>query len=137
MPHDKPEYEDIANTPAHKLMKLSLEELHAFETVARNTEEEARAIQQWIAGIRVEKSIRAREKDEGTVKGEGLSFRSSLSGLLGPTPLSEEELLRLRRRAWQEHGLLIVELLNHRLTPSETRTLNNIGTRLYEEGDSE
>lgn len=134
MPHKKPRYENIINTPAHELMKLSFEELHTFELVARKAEEEANSIRHWIIGIRTEKSIRLRKKDEGTIKSEGIALHSSLSGMLGRSPFNEEEISQLRCRAWQEQGLLIIDLWNLLLTPSEVQMLSKIGKRLYPEG---
>jgi hypothetical protein len=56
---------------------------------------------------------------------------SSLLGMLGPSSLSEEELLALRRKAWWEQGLLIAHPWDPRLNSKESRVLSQIGERLY------
>ena len=59
---------------------------------------------------------------------------TSLSGMLGPSGLSREEIATLRRRAWIEQGILIVSPRDHRLTRSETIQLNQLADRLYGSG---
>ena len=59
------------------------------------------------------------------------SLKSPLCAMLGPSPLSEDELAELRRQAWWEQGLLIAHPWDIRLSPVEARALNQIAERLY------
>lgn len=66
------------------------------------------------------------------------SFRptDSLSGMLGPSNLSQDEIAILRCRAWREQELLIVPLAYDGLRPWEKLLLRRIAERLYEQGDT-
>ncbi len=58
-------------------------------------------------------------------------FRCSLNRLSGRTPANEEEMHGMRRRAWQEQGVLSVSLSNSQLNWPEKEFLKQIGERLY------
>ena len=61
---------------------------------------------------------------------DGLSA-ASLSEMQGPSALSDEEISVLRRKAWQEMGLLIVFCSDRRLTPNEANIVRQIAERIY------
>ena len=58
-------------------------------------------------------------------------YRHSFSDWLDDSSLSEVELEDLRKRAWHEQGLLIVDPSDPKLLKKETFTLFDIGIRLY------
>lgn len=56
---------------------------------------------------------------------------TSLAGLLGQSPFSDDEIAALRKRAWVEQGLLIIRPSDPKLTIREVQVLLEIGQRLY------
>ena len=51
-------FEDIEDTPAHKLLELSNEELDTLIARAWEKAREAHTIKHWLNGIKTEKAIR-------------------------------------------------------------------------------
>ena len=55
----------------------------------------------------------------------------SLADMLGRSPFNDDEIGILRRRAWAEQGILIIQLSDHRLTIPEALYLREIAERIY------
>ena len=53
-----------------------------------------------------------------------------------PAPLSDADLETLRKRAWQEQGILIVSPHDPRLSFFDKALLSQVGNRLYAESES-
>ncbi len=58
-------------------------------------------------------------------------YQNAFNPWQGDSNLSEHELGTLRRRAWQEQGILIVSPSDDRLQSSEQIVLCEVGSRLY------
>jgi len=59
--------------------------------------------------------------------------KSSLSGMLGRSALSDDELASLRQKAWQRQELLIVNPSDPRLSVCEATMVKRIALKLYGE----
>ena len=55
----------------------------------------------------------------------------SLADMLGRPPFNDDEIKNLRRRAWIEQGILIIQLSDHRLTIPQALYLREIAERFY------
>ena len=55
----------------------------------------------------------------------------SLADMLGHSPLSDDEIVTLRRRAWTEQGVFIIRPSDIRLTTEEALLLRDIAERIY------
>lgn len=58
-------------------------------------------------------------------------LRSHLSRHVPASPANEDDLQRMRSRAWHQQEVLNVDLSNDRLTWVEREELRNIGNKLY------
>jgi len=58
-------------------------------------------------------------------------YQNAFAPWQGNSPLSEQELDELRKRAWLEQGILIVSASDKRLRSFEKAGLCRIGARLY------
>lgn len=61
-------YEEIEDTPAHKLLELSHEELDGFIAQAKEIRVNATLIFNWLTAIKFEKSVR--ESTDDMLKGD-------------------------------------------------------------------
>lgn len=59
------------------------------------------------------------------------TFESSLTGMLGQSNLSDEEVRLLRRKAWREQSVLLVTPWDRRLSNSEAKLIRQIGERFH------
>lgn len=56
--------------------------------------------------------------------------------MLGESPLSDDELMGLRRKAWEEQDILIVSIHDLKLQPVERLRLRLLGNRLFRQEDN-
>ena len=61
--------------------------------------------------------------------------RFTLGEMIGAAPYGNDEIARLRRRAWIEQDLLIVSANEASLNATEYGLIRRLGERLYERGE--